>query len=64
MEGLAKIGFGIFGLTVLIGVAWLFSNNRRAVDWKLVLTGIGLQIGFAALVLLVPGGREVFEPIG
>lgn len=40
MEGLARIGFGLFGLAVLIGVAWLFSNNRRAVDWKLVLTGI------------------------
>ncbi len=64
MEGLAKIGFGVFGLAVLIGVAWLFSNNRRAVDWKLVLTGIGLQIGFAALVLLVPGGREVFDWLG
>ena len=64
MEGLARIGFGVFGLAVLIGVAWLFSNNRRAVDWKLVLTGISLQIAFAALVLLVPGGREVFDWLG
>ena len=64
MEGLARIGFGLFGLAVLIGVAWLFSNNRRAVDWKLVLTGISLQIAFAALVLLVPGGREVFDWLG
>ena len=64
MEGLARIGFGVFGLAVLIGVAWLFSNNRRAVDWKLVQTGISLQIAFAALVLLVPGGREVFDWLG
>ena len=64
MEGLARIGFGLFGLAVLIGVAWLFSNNRRAVDWKLVLTGISLQIAFAAVVLLVPGGREVFDWLG
>ena len=64
MEGLARIGFGLFGLAVLIGVAWLFSTNRRAVDWKLVLTGIALQIAFAALVLLVPGGREVFDWLG
>ena len=54
MEGLSRIGFGLFGLAVLVGVAWLFSSNRRAVDWKLVATGISLQIGFAALVLLVP----------
>ncbi|RMH91055.1 NupC/NupG family nucleoside CNT transporter [Lysobacter pythonis] len=64
MEGLSRIGFGLFGLAVLVGVAWLFSNNRRAVDWKLVSTGIALQIGFAALVLLVPGGREMFDWLG
>ena len=46
---------------MLIGIVWLFSNNRRAVDWKLVSTGIVLQIAFAALVLLVPGGRQVFD---
>ena len=47
------------GLT--LGIAWAFSNNKKAVDWKLVLTGVGLQIAFAALVLLVPGGKDVFE---
>ena len=60
----SSIFFGLFGLSVLIGIAWLFSNNKRAVDWRLVLTGIALQIGFAALVLLVPGGREVFDWLG
>lgn len=64
MEVLTRIGFGIFGLAVLIGITWLFSNNKRRVDWKLVATGILLQIGFAALVLLVPGGREVFDWLG
>ncbi|KFN51814.1 nucleoside transporter NupC, partial [Arenimonas malthae CC-JY-1] len=59
-----SILFGLFGLAVLIGIAWLFSNNKGAVDWRLVLTGITLQIGFAALVLLVPGGREVFDWLG
>lgn len=64
IEGLGRVGFGLFGLAVLIGIAWLFSNNRRAVDWKLVGTGVSLQIGFAALVLLVPGGRDVFDWLG
>ena len=64
LEVLGRIGFGLFGLAVLIGIVWLFSNNRRAIDWKLVATGITLQIGFAALVLLVPGGREVFDWLG
>jgi len=64
VEGLGRIGFGLFGLAVLIGITWLFSNNKRAVDWKLVATGLILQIGFASLVLLVPGGREVFDWLG
>lgn len=64
MEAIGRIGFGLFGLAVLVGIAWLFSNNKRAVDWRLVLTGIALQVGFAALVLLVPGGKDVFDAIG
>lgn len=64
LEVLGRIGFGLFGLAVLIGIVWLFSNNRKAIDWKLVATGIALQIAFAALVLLVPGGREVFDALG
>lgn len=64
VEGLGRIGFGLFGLAVLIVITWLFSNNKRAVDWKLVATGITLQIAFAALVILVPGGRDVFDALG
>lgn len=60
MQTLFEILFGLFGLSVLVAIAWAFSNNRGRVDWKLVATGVALQVGFAALVLLVPGGREVF----
>jgi len=55
------IAFGVFGLAVLIGIAWLFSSNRKAVDWRLVATGVGLQIAFATFVLVVPGGKEIFD---
>src|SRR5690606_30724811 len=61
IEAIGRIGFGLFGLAVLIGIVWLFSNNRRAIDWRLVGTGVLLQIAFAAVVLLVPGGRQVFD---
>ncbi len=64
MDEVLRIGFGLFGLAVLIGITWLFSNNRSRVDWTLVGIGIALQIGFAALVLLVPGGRDVFDALG
>jgi CNT family concentrative nucleoside transporter len=59
-----QILFGLFGLAVLLGIAWVFSLDRKNVDWKLVLTGVALQIGFASLVLLVPGGRLVFDWLG
>lgn len=64
MEAFSRVAFGFFGLAVLIGIAWLASNNKRRVDWKLVATGVSLQIAFAAVVLLVPGGKEVFDAIG
>ncbi len=61
---MASILFGLFGLACLIGLAFLFSNNKRAVDWQLVGIGVGLQIAFASLVLLVPGGKDVFDALG
>lgn len=64
MEGFARVAFGLFGLAVLIGITWLFSNHKKSVDWRLVFIGITLQIAFAALVLLVPGGRDVFNALG
>ncbi|MDR7099671.1 CNT family concentrative nucleoside transporter [Lysobacter niabensis] len=64
MEALARVAFGLFGLAVLISIAWLFSANKKSVDWKLVGTGVTLQIAFAALVLLVPGGKDVFDALG
>lgn len=63
LQVLGDIAFGLFGLAVLVFIAFLFSNNRRAISWKLVATGIGLQIAFAALVLKVPLGRDVFDAL-
>src|SRR5947207_1299830 len=35
---------GALGLASLIFICFIFSNNRRYIDWKLVLAGINLQI--------------------
>lgn len=59
-----SILFGLFGLAVLIAIAWLFSNNRKSVDWRLVGIGVSLQIAFATLVLRVPGGKDAFDALG
>jgi len=58
---IGDIAFGILGLAVLLSIAFGFSSNRKEVDWKLVVSGIGLQLFFAVLVILVPGGRQFFE---
>jgi CNT family concentrative nucleoside transporter len=57
---IGTIAFGIFGLAVLISIAFGLSSNRKEVDFKLVASGISLQLFFAILVILVPGGREFF----
>jgi concentrative nucleoside transporter, CNT family len=61
MEGLLQVGFGLFGLSVLIGITWLFSSNKRRVDWRLVGVGLLLQLAVASLVLLTPWGARVFD---
>jgi CNT family concentrative nucleoside transporter len=58
---IGSIAFGILGLTVLISIAWSFSDNRKAIDWRLVVSGVALQMVFAIIVILVPGGRQFFE---
>ncbi len=58
---IAEIAFGLFGLSVLIGIAMALSSRRRDIDWRLVLSGITLQIIFAIIVIIMPGGREFFE---
>jgi CNT family concentrative nucleoside transporter len=60
---IGTIVFGIFGLAVLISIAWSLSGARKDVDWKLVAAGISLQLFFAVLVIVVPGGRQFFESL-
>jgi len=60
---ISGIAFGLFGLAVLISVAYAFSGHKRSIDWKQVAAGVGLQIVFAVIVILVPGGREFFDAI-
>ena len=51
---------GILGLFVMPFLAWCISVNRRAIPWRTVLTGTGLQLLFALLILKTPWGRAFF----
>lgn len=51
-------------MIVLLGLAYAFSTNRRAIRYKTVAWGLGLQIVFAFLVLRWDGGRAAFAWLG
>jgi CNT family concentrative nucleoside transporter len=54
----------IFGAIVILGIGYAFSTNRRAINWKTVAWGLGLQILFALIVLKTAIGQQVFSTLG
>jgi len=54
---------GFLGLLVILAVAWLCSNNKRAIKPRLIAWGLGLQFCFALLVLKTDFGK-IFQAIG
>jgi len=58
---LAERAVSLLGLVVFTLAAFLLSVNRRAVDWKLVAWGLGLQFIFALVILKTRPGLEFFD---
>ena len=54
---------GLLGLVVILGVAVLFSTDRKAIRPRVIAWGLGLQFGFAFLVLKTDFGK-LFQAIG
>jgi CNT family concentrative nucleoside transporter len=55
---------GILGIALLIGIAFVFSNNKSKISWRLVFVGLTLQIVFAILILKGENLRSFFSPLG
>ena len=55
---------GVLGMISLLIIAFLFSSNRRAIDWKTVGLGLSLQLIIAIGVLKVGFIQKAFEWIG
>jgi CNT family concentrative nucleoside transporter len=55
---------GILGLITMLGLAYIFSTNRRAIRLKTVAWGLGLQFAFAVFVLKMDVGRRLFQSAG
>ncbi len=54
---------GIFGIIVLLGIAFLFSNNKKKINIRLVLSGLLLQIIFAILIVKGDALGKIFAPL-
>jgi CNT family concentrative nucleoside transporter len=55
---------GVIGILILLGLAFLWSNNRKAINYRVVFTGLGLQLALAVFILKVPLGQDIFYWLG
>ncbi len=54
---------GLLGIVVLLAICFVLSSNRKAINWKLVGIGVGLQVVLGVFILLVPGVSNIFDSI-
>jgi concentrative nucleoside transporter, CNT family len=55
---------GVLGIAAILGMAYLFSTNRRAIKLKTIAWGLGLQLALGLFVLRVPAGQALFGTLG
>lgn len=48
---------GLFGFMI---IAWLFSNNKKIINWQVVLWGLVMQFLFAGFIFIIPAGSKIF----
>ncbi len=53
----------LLGIACLLGLCALLSENRKAINWRLVAGGMSLQLILALLFLVVPGGSQAFDAL-
>lgn len=56
--------FGIIGIVLIFGIAFLMSNNRKAINYKTIGTGFALQVLLAIFIFKVPFGKALFLNLG
>ena len=52
---------GIIGMGVLLGIAYILSENKKAINYRTISWGLGLQFIFAILILKTPIGKPLFS---
>ena len=64
MDFLLDLGRGMLGLAVILGIAYIFSINRQRMDWRMIGTGLLLQVVLAVFLLKGHVLGEMFAPLG
>jgi CNT family concentrative nucleoside transporter len=54
----------LVGLALILAIGILLSHNRRAIRWRVIAWGLGLQLLFAIFVLRIPAGQALFRWLG
>ena len=55
---------GLFGVALILAIAFLFSNNKKRINYRLVASGLALQLVIGILVLKIPAVTSLFQTIG
>ncbi|MFP6224280.1 NupC/NupG family nucleoside CNT transporter [Helicobacter pylori] len=53
--------FSVVGMAVLFLIAWVFSSNKRAINYRTIVSAFVIQVALGALALYVPLGREMLQ---
>ena len=48
------------GIFILMAVAWMFSSDRKVINWRVIIWGTALQLILALFIFLVPAGSKMF----
>jgi concentrative nucleoside transporter, CNT family len=55
---------GLLGIGLILGIAFLMSDNRRAINYRTVGVGLALQFGLAVFILRTSIGQQIFQTLG
>ncbi|RCH56024.1 NupC/NupG family nucleoside CNT transporter [Mucilaginibacter hurinus] len=54
---------GLIGIVLILGVAFLMSNNRKAINYRVVLSGLAIQLALAVFILKTDIGKNIFASV-
>jgi CNT family concentrative nucleoside transporter len=62
--GIESLFRGMLGMAFIMFIAWVFSTNRKAISWRVVGTGLIIQLILALAILYVPFVQSIFNVLG